>query len=66
MTWPKAPRPDHHDRVEPVQKPRLRATEKIHAAAALLDLRNTYDTDRVVSFGFRHISVGRPTKDPVA
>jgi UDPglucose 6-dehydrogenase len=32
----------------------------------LLDLRNTYDTDRVVGFGFRHVSVGRPTKDPLA
>jgi UDPglucose 6-dehydrogenase len=28
------------------------------------DLRNVYDPDRVASFGFRHISVGRPSKAP--
>jgi len=32
----------------------------------LLDLRNTYESDRVVGFGFRHVSVGRPTKNPAA
>jgi UDPglucose 6-dehydrogenase len=32
----------------------------------LLDLRNTYESDRVVPFGFRHVSVGRPTKNPAA
>jgi len=30
----------------------------------LIDLRNVYDSSRVTSFGFRHISVGRPAKDP--
>lgn len=30
----------------------------------LLDLRNVYDPERVATFGFRHISVGRPTKEP--
>jgi UDPglucose 6-dehydrogenase len=28
------------------------------------DLRNVYEPDRVVDFGFRHISVGRPSKAP--
>jgi UDPglucose 6-dehydrogenase len=28
------------------------------------DLRNVYEPDRVASFGFRHISVGRPSKAP--
>jgi UDPglucose 6-dehydrogenase len=28
------------------------------------DLRNVYDPDRVAGFGFRHISVGRPSKAP--
>jgi UDPglucose 6-dehydrogenase len=32
--------------------------------AILIDLRNVYETSRVTQFGFRHISVGRPTKDP--
>ncbi|HJR77055.1 MAG TPA: UDP-glucose/GDP-mannose dehydrogenase family protein [Nitrospiraceae bacterium] len=32
----------------------------------LLDLRNVYDSERVVAFGFRHVSVGRPTKDPIS
>lgn len=32
----------------------------------LLDLRNVYDSDRVAKFGFRHISVGRPTKEPTS
>ncbi|MDR4478425.1 MAG: UDP-glucose/GDP-mannose dehydrogenase family protein [Nitrospira sp.] len=32
----------------------------------LLDLRNTYESDRVVGFGFRHVSVGRPTRDPAS
>jgi UDPglucose 6-dehydrogenase len=30
----------------------------------LIDLRNVYETSRVTQFGFRHVSVGRPTKDP--
>jgi UDPglucose 6-dehydrogenase len=30
----------------------------------LLDLRNVYDPDRVVSHGFHHISVGRPSRGP--
>jgi UDPglucose 6-dehydrogenase len=30
----------------------------------LLDLRNVYDSERVVGFGFRHVSVGRPLKGP--
>ena len=30
----------------------------------LIDLRNVYDSNRVIQFGFRHVSVGRPTKDP--
>ena len=30
----------------------------------LLDLRNVYDSDRVAGFGFRHISVGRPSRGP--
>jgi len=30
----------------------------------LIDLRNIYDSSRVTSFGFRHISVGRQDKDP--
>ncbi len=29
----------------------------------LFDLRNVYDSDRVVGFGFQHISVGRVSKD---
>ena len=32
----------------------------------LLDLRNTYESDRVVAYGFRHVSVGRTTKNPAA
>ena len=28
------------------------------------DLRNVYEPDRVATFGFRHISVGRPSKTP--
>lgn len=28
----------------------------------LFDLRNVYESNRVTQFGFRHISVGRPTK----
>jgi UDPglucose 6-dehydrogenase len=28
------------------------------------DLRNVYEPDRVAGFGFRHISVGRPSKAP--
>jgi UDPglucose 6-dehydrogenase len=32
----------------------------------LIDLRNVYESGRVTSFGFRHISVGRPAKDPDA
>jgi UDPglucose 6-dehydrogenase len=28
------------------------------------DLRNVYEPDRVASFGFRHISVGRPSQAP--
>jgi UDPglucose 6-dehydrogenase len=30
----------------------------------LLDLRNVYDSDRVTGHGFRHVSVGRPTREP--
>ncbi len=30
----------------------------------LIDLRNVYDPDRVVSYGFHYISVGRPSKRP--
>lgn len=30
----------------------------------LLDLRNVYDSERVTGFGFRHVSVGRPTREP--
>jgi UDPglucose 6-dehydrogenase len=30
----------------------------------LVDLRNVYESGRVTSFGFRHVSVGRPPKDP--
>jgi UDPglucose 6-dehydrogenase len=30
----------------------------------LIDLRNVYESGRVTSFGFRHVSVGRPSKDP--
>jgi UDPglucose 6-dehydrogenase len=30
----------------------------------LIDLRNVYEPSRVTGFGFRHVSVGRPTKDP--
>lgn len=30
----------------------------------LVDLRNVYESSRVTSFGFRHVSVGRPSKDP--
>ncbi len=32
----------------------------------LIDLRNVYESTRVTPFGFRHVSVGRPTKDPDA
>jgi UDPglucose 6-dehydrogenase len=30
----------------------------------LIDLRNVYESSRVTGFGFRHISVGRPARDP--
>jgi UDPglucose 6-dehydrogenase len=30
----------------------------------LFDLRNVYDSTKVVSFGFLHVSVGRPSKGP--
>lgn len=30
----------------------------------VLDLRNVYDSDRVAEKGFRHVSVGRPSKEP--
>lgn len=30
----------------------------------LIDLRNVYESSRVTQFGFRHVSVGRPTRDP--
>ena len=30
----------------------------------LVDLRNVYESSRVTQFGFRHVSVGRPTKNP--
>jgi UDPglucose 6-dehydrogenase len=29
----------------------------------LIDLRNVYESNRVTQFGFRHVSVGRPTKN---
>jgi UDPglucose 6-dehydrogenase len=32
--------------------------------AILIDLRNVYESSRVTQFGFRHVSVGRPTKNP--
>jgi UDPglucose 6-dehydrogenase len=32
----------------------------------LIDLRNVYDPDRVVRFGFHYISVGRPSERPQA
>ena len=32
--------------------------------ALFFDLRNVYDPDRIAGFGFRHISVGRPSKAP--
>jgi UDPglucose 6-dehydrogenase len=32
--------------------------------AILVDLRNVYEPSRVTQLGFRHVSVGRPTKDP--
>ncbi len=32
----------------------------------LVDLRNVYDSARVTQHGFRHISVGRPTKHPAS
>ena len=32
----------------------------------LLDLRNVYDSERVVGMGFHHVSVGRPTRAPSA
>jgi hypothetical protein len=31
-----------------------------------VDLRNVYDPARVTQFGFRHISVGRPTRHPAS
>ena len=30
----------------------------------LIDLRNVYESSKVTQFGFRHVSVGRPTRDP--
>jgi UDPglucose 6-dehydrogenase len=30
----------------------------------LVDLRNVYESSRVTSFGFHHVSVGRPSKEP--
>lgn len=30
----------------------------------LLDLRNVYDSERVTGHGFRHVSVGRPAREP--
>jgi UDPglucose 6-dehydrogenase len=30
----------------------------------LIDLRNVYESSRVTQFGFRHVSVGRPTRNP--
>ncbi len=32
--------------------------------AILIDLRNVYESSRVTQFGFRHVSVGRPTRNP--
>ena len=40
--------------------------KKVMRNRLLLDLRNVYDTERVVGFGFHHVSVGRPTKGPVS
>ncbi len=36
----------------------------IMKSPVLIDLRNVYDPNRVVSHGFHHISVGRPSKHP--
>ena len=36
----------------------------IMKAPVLIDLRNVYDPDRIAGYGFRHISVGRPIKEP--
>ncbi|MGC4096954.1 MAG: UDP-glucose/GDP-mannose dehydrogenase family protein [Nitrospira sp.] len=36
----------------------------IMKSPVLIDLRNVYDPDRVVGYGFHHISVGRPSKHP--
>jgi UDPglucose 6-dehydrogenase len=33
-------------------------------APLLVDLRNVYDSDRVIQHGFRHVSVGRSPKSP--
>jgi UDPglucose 6-dehydrogenase len=32
----------------------------------LFDLRNVYEPTRVTTFGFLHVSVGRPLKGPAA
>jgi UDPglucose 6-dehydrogenase len=40
--------------------------KKSMRAPLLLDLRNVYDSERVVGFGFRHVSVGRPSKGPAS
>jgi UDPglucose 6-dehydrogenase len=38
--------------------------KKLMRRTILIDLRNVYESSRVTEFGFRHVSVGRPTKDP--
>lgn len=38
--------------------------KKMMRQPVLIDLRNVYDLDRVTSFGFRHVSVGRKSAEP--
>ncbi len=38
--------------------------KKMMRQPVLIDLRNVYDLDRVTSFGFRHVSVGRKSTEP--
>ncbi|GKS59977.1 UDP-glucose 6-dehydrogenase [Nitrospira sp.] len=40
--------------------------KKMMRQPLLIDLRNVYDADRVTPFGFRHVSVGRTTREPSA
>ena len=42
----------------------LEKVKKSMRGNLFIDLRNVYEPDRVAGFGFRHISVGRPTKTP--